>query len=273
MQKQLNLFYKLPEKPHLVVSYGMGVDSTAMLIEMEKRNIRPDDILFADVGSEKPETYQYRQVIEPWLESVGFPPLTEVKYVPKKFKNSPYTTLEGNCLSNATLPSLAFGFKSCSLKWKGAPMDSWVKKKYKQEIDAGMRITRAIGYDAGLKDRKRCGGASENLNDPAFKFIYPLVEWGVDRKRCVEIIKEAGLPVPVKSACFFCPATQKDELLEMADRHPDLIVRAVAIEDTARPNLKKIKGLWGTGIKGVRKPASARPGSWRVFLQENGYLQ
>ena len=41
----------------LVVSYGMGVDSTAMLIGMAQRSIRPDLILFADTGGEKPETY------------------------------------------------------------------------------------------------------------------------------------------------------------------------------------------------------------------------
>ena len=44
-----------PDCP-LVVAYGLGVDSTAMLIEFVCRGIRPDSILFADTGSEKPET-------------------------------------------------------------------------------------------------------------------------------------------------------------------------------------------------------------------------
>ena len=41
----------------LVVSFGGGVDSTAMLIEMKNRGIRPDVILFADTGAERPGTY------------------------------------------------------------------------------------------------------------------------------------------------------------------------------------------------------------------------
>ena len=37
----------------LVVHYGAGVDSTAMLVGMAQRGITPDLILFADVGAEK----------------------------------------------------------------------------------------------------------------------------------------------------------------------------------------------------------------------------
>lgn len=42
----LSLF-PAPKAP-LVVSYGVGVDSTAMLVAMQQRGIRPDLILFAD---------------------------------------------------------------------------------------------------------------------------------------------------------------------------------------------------------------------------------
>ena len=48
---------------------------------------------------------------------------------------------------------------------------------------------------------------------------------------------------------------------------------AIQMEDNARPYLKKIKGLWGNGIKGTRKPESKRPGSWRQFLEEQGLLE
>ena len=35
-----------------------------MLVEFAKRGIRPDMILFADTGGEKPETYRYMPVIQ-----------------------------------------------------------------------------------------------------------------------------------------------------------------------------------------------------------------
>jgi hypothetical protein len=104
----------LPASP-LVVAYGLGVDSTALLIEFSRRAIRPDLILFADTGGEKPETYAYLGVIQPFLARVGFPPVITVRYRPKR---APYSTLEGQCLHTKTLPSLAYGGKSCSLKYK-----------------------------------------------------------------------------------------------------------------------------------------------------------
>jgi 3'-phosphoadenosine 5'-phosphosulfate sulfotransferase (PAPS reductase)/FAD synthetase len=97
-----------PDCP-LVVAYGLGVDSTAMLIELANRGIRPDLILFADTGAEKPETYQYREVIQPFLQRVGFPEVTTVHYQPTR---AVYDTLEGQCLHTGTLPSLAYGGKS-----------------------------------------------------------------------------------------------------------------------------------------------------------------
>lgn len=101
--------------PLLVVSYGAGVDSTAMLVEFVRRQIRPDYIVFADTGGEKEETLAFLPVMDAYLKKVGFPGITVVRYVPRDFKHwPPYSTLEENCLTNGTLPSLAFGFKSCS---------------------------------------------------------------------------------------------------------------------------------------------------------------
>jgi hypothetical protein len=143
----------------LVVSYGMGVDSTAMLVGLAALGIRPDLILFADTGGEKPETYAYLPVIQAWLERVGFPPVTVIRRAPViDGKNGSYATLEENCIVNATLPSLAFGRKGCSLKWKVEPMDAFVEA-WQPAIDAwarGALVQRAIGYDAGPKDSKRC---------------------------------------------------------------------------------------------------------------------
>src|SRR3954451_24244868 len=91
-----------PDFP-LVVAYGLGVDSTAKLIEFARRGIRPDLILFADTGGEKPETYKYMGVIQPFLQRVGFPEVVTVRYKPKR---AVYHTLEAQCLHTSTLPSL-----------------------------------------------------------------------------------------------------------------------------------------------------------------------
>ncbi len=250
----------------LIVNYGGGVDSTAMLVELVRRGIRPGAILFADVGSEKPETYEYVEMFSRWLADREFPTVTTVRRNKSRpSKTGPgYTTIEGNCLQNRTLPSLAFGRKSCSLKWKAEPMDKW-HKSWQPAIDkwaSGGKPTKCLGYDNGPADSRRAIGRTE---DDLFLYRYPLREWGWTREDCVEQIVQVGLPVPVKSACFFCPASKQWELLWLAAEHPDLFARAIAIEDKAQPTLDTVEGLWRSSTK-------KRPGSWRKWAEQNGII-
>src|SRR5436305_9081267 len=136
-----------PDCP-LVVAYGLGVDSTAMLVEFARRAIRPDLLLFADTGGEKPETYAYLPTIQRYLAGAGFPPVVTVRYEPKR---APYSTLEGQCLHTGTLPSLAYGGKSCSLKYKRSPQDRYILSAYPPDgfVRQGRRVVRAIGFEAG----------------------------------------------------------------------------------------------------------------------------
>jgi hypothetical protein len=243
-------FFRRSERPPLIVSYGMGVDSTALLIGYAERGIRPDMILFADVGSEKPATYEYgREIMAPWLESVGFPKLVTVRYQPQRFKNwPPYSTIEENCLTNSTVPSIAFRRnKSCSQKWKISPQEKWTTawEPAQAAWSSGMQVGKVIGYDAGPADLRRKLDATK-IQDPLYSYDYPLITWGWDREKCKEVIRSAGLPVPLKSACFFCPSTRPEELHEMP---ADLLRRIVMIEARAREKLTKIDGLWGHSTK------------------------
>jgi hypothetical protein len=258
-----------PDCP-LVVAYGLGVDSTAMLIEFAIRGIRPDLILFADTGGEKPETYDYLPVIQRYLADVGFPPVVTVRY---QAKTAVYDTLEGQCLHTGTLPSLAYGGKSCSLKYKRSCQDKYILARYPPDelVREGRRVVRAIGFESGEERRtyahvvKAIGldaGEEHRLNwnraDPDagerlsreawldrnfFLYFYPLMEWGYDRERCKKVISDAGLPVPMKSACWFCPASKRSEILWLRENHPELLERALAIELNAKPKLTSVKGL------------------------------
>ena len=222
----------------LVVAYGAGVNSTAMLVEFARRGVRPDLILFADTGGEKPETYAYLGVIRPFLARAGFPDVVVVRYQPKW---AAYHTLEGQCLHTGTLPSLAYGGSSCAVKFKREPQDKYVLgwPPARQCWSAGGKVVKAIGFDAGPADLRR----HRFVEDERFRYWYPLVQWGYDRQRCEDIIAAAGLPVPMKSACFYCPASKKREIVWLAEHHPDLLERALAIERNAQAKLTSVKGL------------------------------
>lgn len=204
-----------------VVSYGAGVNSTALLIGLLEHGVKPSAILFSDTGGEFPATYEYIDTFSAWLERQGFPPVTKVKN-----ETSLHGTLEQECLTNQTLPSLAFGFKGCSVKWKRQPMDRWVKRwpAAMAEFEHGRRVERLIGIDAGEAHRGKIP------DDKWFFYRFPLIEWDWDREECVAAIGRHGLPLPRKSSCTFCPATKKVEVIELAAEHPEAFARAVAIE-------------------------------------------
>jgi len=59
---------------------------------------------------------------------------------------------------------------------------------------------------------------------------FPLLEYELDRADCVRIIKDAGLPVPMKSGCWFCPFQRKSQWRLLRQLHPDLFCKAQALE-------------------------------------------
>ncbi len=244
--RQIDLFperpaarIELPDAP-LVVCYGAGVDSTAMLVAMYQQGIRPDAITFADTGGEKPETYEQVRIMSDWLTARGWPAVTVCKY---QTSRAPYSDLEGNNTSNETLPSLAFGMKSCSIKWKAQPQDYAIKgcKGGPNKCDPhplwleakrrGVKPVKLIGYDAGPADLRRSKNLKTECKD--FQYRYPLQQLGWSRQECIAAILGAGLAVPVKSACWFCPASQKWELYWLAGKHPELFERALELEHKA----------------------------------------
>lgn len=119
----------------------MGVDSVAMLIRMWQLGLLPSIITFADVGSEKPGTYNFIPIFVQFLRDIGFPEPTICTYEPLVKTSDRYrqgvievadrlgikvlpihidrlARIFGNMVANATLPGIAFGMKSCSIKWK-----------------------------------------------------------------------------------------------------------------------------------------------------------
>jgi 3'-phosphoadenosine 5'-phosphosulfate sulfotransferase (PAPS reductase)/FAD synthetase len=132
---------------YIVVAYGGGVNSTAMLIGMRDKGIQPNLILFADTGAEMPHTYEYIDIMNQWLKLNYFPEIITVKNVDK---NGNIYTLEDECLSTKILPAIAYGHKNCSLKHKLAPQDKFcnnhepLKKVWQDERKAIKYVIEGI---------------------------------------------------------------------------------------------------------------------------------
>jgi len=187
----------------VVVAYGGGVNSTALLIEFVRKGIRPGLILFSDTGGEVPGVYAHISNFSAWLAAHGMPEIITVK------KGGMPETLEENCLRKKMLPSIAYGFKTCSEKYKIRAQEKFVRhyEPARQALDTGHRLIKVIGYDAGEERR------AKDFEHRDYEYWYPLVEWDWDRDKCEEVVKAAGF-VPVKSSCFFCLAGETEVMTD-----------------------------------------------------------
>lgn len=264
--------FDIPSDRPVIVCNGLGVDSTAMLIALRNAGIRPDVITFADTGGEKPETLAHLEIMNAWCRRNGFPETTVVRK--KTTDRVSYSDLAGNNTENETLPSLAFGMKSCSIKWKQGPQYQFIMgcKRGPNKCDPhpvwadaqarGVKPVKLIGYDNGKADLRRSSKVS--YEDANFEYRYPLQSLGWTRGDCVAAILAEGLPVPVKSACYFCPASQKWELFWLAGKHPELFEKALEMEHIAMTGKHS---RWGSDectydkdwLEFVSKPADQWP--------------
>ena len=210
------------------VAYGGGVNSTAMLIGMYQHGIRPDAILFSDTGGERPETYKFISEFSDWLRWHDFPEITILR--------APNVTLEERCLNDKVLPAIAYGFKSCSQRFKIEPQNKFVNnwQLAKETWARGEKVVKYIGYD--IEETRR----AKITEDEKYISKYPLIEWEMTRSDCENLCRKYNL-FPAKSSCFFCPSLKKGEIKQLNREHPDLMQRALTIE--ANAELRSIKGL------------------------------
>lgn len=240
----------------VIVAYGAGTNSTAILVGLHERGERPDGIVFADTGGEKPETYEHLRVVNEWCLSIGFPEIEVVRAsTPKQTEDG---SLQAQCHRLGELPSKAYGRSGCSFKWKITPqmqhMSAWAQLRG-VSVE---KITRLIGFDADEWERVDRGLGLAHTKK--HREEYPLYEWGWGREECKDAIARAGLPQPGKSACYFCPSSKKHEILELRQNHPALLEDALLMERRACAGEGQAPAFRGIGL--------GRTFNWGVWLTQ-----
>lgn len=227
---------KVPKHLH-IASAGMGVNTVAYIILCTELRIIFDLILFADPGKENPKTYEYIPILNKWLLNHGQPEITIVYNVNK---HGEFIGLYNDCVNNKMLPSIAYGFKSCSQKWKRAPQDKFLNNySPTQSLWANDGVViKYLGYDADESHR-----TLKDFSDKKYKYCYKLVEHNMGRFECVQIIIDAGLPLPPKSSCTFCPSMKPWEIVELYETERKEFYDAIQMERNAKDNLSTVKGL------------------------------
>lgn len=219
------------------ISYGGGVQSTAMLVLAAQGRLGydVDAALFANVGedSEHPATLDYvRNIAMPWAAEHGIP-VYELHKV--KRDGSPARGLWSHIVDHddpTTLrePIPVRGMngaplsRSCTVDWKIKVVGKWLKANGATKDNPA---TVCIGISTDEIQR-----VSNKRAMPYERPVYPLIDLELDRSACMTVIADAGLPVPPKSSCYFCPFHRPQMWSEMRRDEPELFFKAADLEAT-----------------------------------------
>ena len=213
-----------------VISYGGGVQSTAMIVLAAKGIIDYPTALFSNVGddSEHPSTLEYvRNIAMPWAAKHGIEVIelhrtnrygepTETIY--QKLVNPEHRSFGIPVRMSTGAPAR----RSCTVDYKIR-----VVAKYLRQNGATKDNPAHVAIGISTDEIQR----ANNKQPFPYEIVdYPLLDLGYSRTDCEKIIYEAGLPVPPKSSCYFCPFHKKSTWQEMRRDEPELFRKAVELE-------------------------------------------
>jgi hypothetical protein len=232
-------------EPFRVVSYGGGVQSTALLVLAAQGRISYRTFLFANVGddSEHPGTLRYlREVAVPYAERHGIA-IHELHRIPTRGRSAgKVETLYGRLTreGSRSLPipvrmpdTGAPGTRSCTADFKIKVIGRWLRDHGASE-DNKATVAVGISLDEIQRVNARIAQPYEILAYPLIGLLDGRSDGGTGkplrRTDCQRIIRDAGLPVPGKSACWFCPFHRPGTWQDMRRDEPALFNRAAELE-------------------------------------------
>jgi hypothetical protein len=207
-----------------VFSCGGGVQSTACLVLAAQGQIPYRTFVFANVGNraESPDTIKYiKNVLKPYAFANGIKwidvqrtrrdgvvvDLFDDLYRPVRSINIPVRMSNG-----------APGNRNCTVEFKIKPIAKWIKAN-------APNCTLGKGISTDEPHR-----ATPSREDEGYISAYPLIELGISRSDCLRITREADLPQPPKSSCWFCPYKTTDQWITMKREKPELFNKVCELE-------------------------------------------
>lgn len=215
--------------PIRAISYGGGVQSTALLVLAAQRVIDFPLALFSNVGddSEHPATLAYYHThAVPYAARHGIE-LVELTKQPKGQPRTLYGVLTNPDSRSIGIPARLGGSgqparRSCTVDFKIKRVIGELKRRGATATDPA---TTALGISIDEYHRMRTdSGIPQQL------LTYPLIDLRLSRDDCKALIETAGLPVPPKSSCYFCPFHSLTTWRAMRTNEPDLFAKSVALE-------------------------------------------
>lgn len=220
--------------PDPVFSYGGGQQSNAALVLAATGRINFRTFVFANVGddSEQPETLRWiEEYAKPYAAKHGI----EFVELSRIGRSGPRRGEVRTLLGDLERPDSKSIPIPVHMKG-GGPGTRQCTDRHKIKVIADELARRGateenpatVGIGISLDEIHR---ANNRTRIPHERVVYPLLELGLRRTDCQRIIRAAGLPVPPKSACWFCPMKRPTEWHELRRSQPELFDKACALED------------------------------------------
>lgn len=205
------------EKEYHILSLSGGKDSTALAFFM--RDNMPEifeklELVFCDTEQEIPETYDYLNKIEIFLNKK----ITILK--PEKSFDHLYDIRK-------FLPSIVNRWCTGDLKIR--VYEKYIKSKYLEKNKNTIIYTYV-----GIRSDELGRGISNSNKRIIVK--YPFQEFCISRDDIFKILYDVGINLPdyyrwrKRSGCYFCFYQSQNDWLNLYENHPDLFFKAMEYE-------------------------------------------
>lgn len=252
-----------------VLSFGAGQDSSAML-EMYlgdsafRQQYAPKDflVLMSDTGDEFDPTYEHVAEVQHRCQQLG---VEFVLITPDMgYHSESWQSLRHFYRTHGTIGSKAFP-KTCTDRLKIQPiyrfLEHWLSQRYGVQCNdkKGLRefaatfgkIQMLLGFAKG--EEKRVSQAKAKKRQRWFvesvKPVYPLVEIGMDRKACQNLLHDKGMRV-IPSNCKACPFLALEELEYLRRFYPHDLQDWMHLEAAKLEKYKHMEAVIATDKQG-----------------------
>lgn len=221
-----------------ILSLGAGVQSSTLALMIKHGEVEPvDAAIFADTGAEPKGVYAWLD----WLESqVPFPVhrvmhkdglLENIKESIKggRFAGAPFYT-ESDTSAGGTLR------RQCTREFKVQPITQKLRElcglAKGQRAGKAIRVVQYIGISWDEVQRMKPS------REAWIKHEWPLIDRRMTRQHCLQWMADKSYPLPVKSACTFCPYHNDGLWRDMKLNDPESWQQAVDVDRMIRGGVR-----------------------------------
>lgn len=203
-----------------VVSFSGGKDSTAMLLLMLEHGWHIDEIIFCDTGMEFPQMYSHIDKVERYIGRK----VTRLK-AEKTFE---YYMFEHEKTKGERQGQKGYGWPTMWARWCTAALKQDIVKRHLRQY-SNITEYHGIAADEAHRAEKNKG---RNIR-------YPLIEWNVTEKDCLNYCYSKGFNWDGlyehfnRVSCWCCPLKSIAELRQLYKHYPELWRRLLDMDNRA----------------------------------------